>query len=60
MDEEDLEPRAAQPKPRKLETMSIAALYDYVAELEAEIARVKAAIAGKDEALGDAESVFRR
>ena len=59
MDEEDLEPRAAQPKPRKLETMSIAALYDYVGELEAEIARVKEVIAAKEDARGAAESVFR-
>ena len=60
MDEEDLEPRAALPKPRKLETMSIAALCDYVAELEAEIARVRAVIAAKEDARGDAESAFRQ
>ncbi len=59
MDEDDLEPRAAQPAPKNLKTMSIEGLNEYIAELEAEIDRARAAIAVKEEAHGAAESYFR-
>ena len=59
MDEDDLKPRAATPEQKKLEMMSIEALHQYVAELEAEIARAKATIAAKGEARTAADSFFR-
>ena len=40
MDLEDLEPRNRKPPPKNLDVMSIEALHEYIAELEAEIARV--------------------
>ena len=60
MDEEDLEPRRAKPKPRNLDPMSIEQLNEYIVELEAEIERVRAEIAGKKGHLGAAESLFRK
>ena len=61
MDTDDLEPLApkAKPKPKDLDTMSLEALADYIAELEAEIDRVKDKIAEKENARGAAESVFK-
>ncbi len=61
MDDDDLTPQHVAPKsePRKLDAMSIEHLHDYVAELEAEIDRAKAMIAGKEAARSSADSVFR-
>ncbi|MEX2614822.1 MAG: DUF1192 domain-containing protein [Alphaproteobacteria bacterium] len=59
MDERELEPQTARPKPRDLDVMSIAALHDYIAELEAEIARTRAAIEAKQSWRGTAESFFK-
>ena len=61
MDENDLEPQHVEPKPKpkNLALMSLEALDDYIAGLEAEIARAREAIAEKQTARGDAESVFR-
>ncbi len=60
MDLEDLEPRH-RPAPKKnLEIMSIEALAEYIAVLEAEIARVRDAIEAKQAARAGAESVFKR
>ncbi len=59
MDEDDLQPRAAKPAPKNLKTMSVEGLNEYIAELEAEIDRARAAIAVKEEARGDAQSYFR-
>ena len=56
--EEPEEPRNVKPKSRNLEVMSIEALGELIAELEAEIARAREAIAGKSTARRDAESVF--
>jgi len=60
MDEEDLEPLRATPKPHNLDPMSIEQLNEYIAELNAEIERVRAEIAGKSAHLGAAESLFRK
>lgn len=60
MDLDDLEPRAPEPKPKDLESMSIEALGDYIAELEAEIARAREMIAAKEAARGGADAVFRK
>jgi uncharacterized small protein (DUF1192 family) len=43
-----------------LDDFSVAALEAYIADLEAEIARARAAITGKQGARAAAESVFRR
>jgi len=60
MEDDDLEPLRATPKPRNLDPMSIEQLNDYIAELEAEIGRVRAEIERKSAHLGAAESLFRK
>ncbi len=60
MDAEDLEPRKAAPKPRDLDTLSVAELTDYIAQLEAEIARARQKIAAKEAHLSGAASLFKR
>lgn len=57
---DDLEPRKVKPKPKDLQPLSIAELNDYIAELEAEIARARAAIAAKQQDRSGAEGLFRR
>ncbi len=59
MEEDDLAPRAEKPGPKKLGLMSIEALHEYIAELEAEIARAGEMIAEKEAARASAEAVFR-
>jgi len=61
MDTDDLEPLVpkAITKPGDLDVMSIEALTEYIAELEAEIDRVRSKIAEKQSARGAAESVFK-
>ncbi len=60
MDPDDLEPRKEPPKPKNLEVMSIEALREYIAELEAEIARVEQTIATKETAREGAETFFKK
>ncbi|MDJ0948908.1 MAG: DUF1192 domain-containing protein [Alphaproteobacteria bacterium] len=60
MEEEDLEPRTKRPKPRDLEPLSIEALEEYIGELEAEIDRVRQAIAAKQGHRAGAEGLFKR
>ncbi len=59
MDADDLEPAKVKPSLRNLETLSIEALNDYVAGLEAELERARAMIATKEAARTSANSVFR-
>ena len=59
VDTDDLEPPKKKPEVRDLEVMSIEALEEYIAEMEAEIQRVKAAIRAKQSARVSAESVFK-
>ena len=59
MDADDLEPQKGKPKRKDLESMSIEALGEYIAELEAEIERTKLMIAGKESARSSADSVFK-
>ncbi len=47
MDIEDFEPRAKKPRPKDLSGVSVPELNDYIAVLEAEIARVREEIALK-------------
>ena len=60
MDEEDLLPQKAKPKPKILDGMGIAELEAYIAELEAEINRARAAIAAKQSHKGAADKFFRK
>jgi uncharacterized small protein (DUF1192 family) len=60
MEEQDLEPRTKRPKPKDLEVMSVEALNEYIAGLEAEIERARAEIAKKQDSRAAAESVFRK
>ena len=59
MDESDLEPLHAKPKPKDLEVMSVEALKEYIASLEAEIGRAKSAIAAKEAHRNAADAIFR-
>ena len=47
MEWNDLEPQKEKPKPKNLAEMSIAALGEYIDELQAEIARAEAMIKSK-------------
>jgi len=60
MEPDELEPRTPKPGAKNLDVMSIEALADYGAELEAEMVRVRAAIAAKREARSGADAVFKR
>ena len=59
MDESELEPLTKKPKPKDLEVMSIEALNEYIADLEAEIERARAEIDAKHDHRSQAESVFK-
>ena len=60
MDEQDLEPRTKRQKPKDLDVMSMDALNEYIAGLEAEIARARAAIDAKQSHKAAAESFFKK
>ena len=59
MEWNDLEPQKEKPKPKNLVEMSIAALGEYIDELQAEIVRAEAIIKSKEAARDGAESVFK-
>jgi uncharacterized small protein (DUF1192 family) len=59
-DDDDLPLRKPSLEPRLLDPLSIEELGAYVAELEAEIARVRAQIQAKTSHRGAADSIFRR
>lgn len=60
MDEEDLLPQRQTPKPKDLTLLGIAELEEYIAGLEAEIARACAEITTKRGHRGGAEALFKR
>ncbi len=60
MDPDELEPRQPVPAKKNLEVMGIEELDAYIAGLEAEIARAKAAIAAKQSVRAGAEALFKR
>jgi uncharacterized small protein (DUF1192 family) len=60
IEEDDLAPRSKVPKKRDLTPLSLAELEAYIAEMEAEILRVREAIAAKRHQRGGAESLFKR
>lgn len=59
MDTDDLEPVEKKAEIKNLEVMSIEALHEFIAELEAEIERVRVEIGQKEKARLGAESVFK-
>lgn len=64
MDFDDLEPvakkRGQRNPPRDLGPLSVAELEDYIIELQAEIERVRLAIAAKQSVRSGAEALFRK
>ncbi len=60
MDWEELDPKKKVAEKRNLEVMGVAELNAYIAELEAEIERVRAAIAAKQSARQGAEAFFKK
>ena len=60
MDESDLEPRRKPAQPKDLILLGIAELEAYIAELEVEIARVRADISAKLGQRRGAEALFKR
>ena len=60
MDPEDLQPRAQPPQKKNLEIMGVSELEDYIADLEAEIARARATIDSKQSHRSGAEALFKR
>ncbi|NQV84443.1 MAG: DUF1192 domain-containing protein [Rhodospirillales bacterium] len=59
MDTDDLEPDKKKQMPKNLDVLSIEALGEYIAELEAEISRVREAISGKESAQAAAQTFFK-
>ena len=57
---DDLEPQKKKPALKSLEELSIDALHEYIAEMESEIERVRAAIKGKEAARQGAEAFFKK
>ena len=60
MDIEDLEPRKQPAKPRDLTPLSVEELNEYIARLQSEIERARAAIAAKQSQRSAADSFFKR
>jgi uncharacterized small protein (DUF1192 family) len=60
MDDDDLPPGRKPAPPKDLTLLGIAELEDYIAGLEAEIARARAEIAAKQKHRGGADALFRR
>jgi uncharacterized small protein (DUF1192 family) len=60
MDFEDLEPRKRPPKPRDLSSWSVDELNDYIANLQAEIARARDVIQSKQGHRAAADAFFKR
>jgi uncharacterized small protein (DUF1192 family) len=60
LDEEDLVPRNQPKKLKDLTLMGIAELEEYIAALDAEIARARAEIAAKQKQRSGAEALFKR
>lgn len=58
MEEEEVRPAPAEAFPRNLEPLSVEALHQYLAELEAESARVRREIAAKQALRAGAEGLF--
>ncbi len=59
MELDDLEPRKTKPKPKDLDVMGVEELEEYLAELDAEAARVKEKLAAKKAYLSGVEGLFK-
>ena len=59
MDLDELEPQKKKAAPKDLEAMGVAQLEKYLAEIEAEGARVRAKIVEKKDYLAGAEKFFK-
>ena len=59
MDEDDLRPQKGPAKLRPLDDLSIGDLENYIAEMEAEIARVRAEIDKKNRHRAGVEGLFK-
>jgi uncharacterized small protein (DUF1192 family) len=59
MEEQDIEPRTKRPTLQNLDIMSVEALQDMIVELEAEIARIRVAIDGKQLWRRQADTFFK-
>ena len=60
MIEDDERPQAPKPAPLSLEPLGIEELRAYIMDLKAEIARVEAVIARKDQHRSASDALFRR
>jgi uncharacterized small protein (DUF1192 family) len=60
LDADDLEPRIKKPAPRDLETLSIEELEASIAEMTAEIERMRQVIARKQNQRAGAEAFFKK
>jgi uncharacterized small protein (DUF1192 family) len=60
MDMDELEPRRKPVPLKPLEPLSVGELEEYIASLEAEIARVKSAIAAKQSHRAGLDSLFKK
>jgi uncharacterized small protein (DUF1192 family) len=58
--DDDLEPRTRAKKPKPLDNMSVDELKAYVAELQAEILRVEAAINAKQTHMAAMDALFKK
>jgi uncharacterized small protein (DUF1192 family) len=59
-DDDDLDPRSKKPQLKNLDPMSIEDLRAYIAEMQAEIARVEDKIKAKQAHAQAAQSIFKR
>ncbi|HYH37948.1 MAG TPA: DUF1192 domain-containing protein [Azospirillum sp.] len=60
LDTDELEPRKPKPAPKDLSTLSVGELKDYIAGLEAEIARARTFIDAKEAHKNAAEALFKK
>ncbi len=59
MDIEELEPQKKKAAPRDLDAMGVEQLEEYLAELEAEVERVRSTITEKKDYLAGAQDFFK-
>ncbi len=59
MDLDELEPQKKKPTPKDLDALGVEQLEEYLAELEAEAARVRAKLAEKKAYLAGAQAFFK-
>lgn len=60
MDFDEFEPRAKPTKPRDLSSYSVEEMREYIARMQAEIARVEAALAAKQSYRNSADAFFKK